>query len=140
MLQILMGHRSLYNLWTLANGATTIMFEGIPNYPDTSRWWQIVDKYKVNTLYSTYCNKTLMREGDNPVKKTSRKSLKLLGTVGEQLIPKHGCGILKLLKLRVDCRYMVETETGGMCSPQTDMIPQNQVLPQNHSMVSNLQL
>ena len=68
----------------LANGATTIMFEGVPNYPDNSRWWQIVDKYKVNTFYTApTAIRALMREGDSPVKKTSRKSLKLLGTVGE---------------------------------------------------------
>ena len=72
----------------LANGATTIMFEGIPNYPDSSRWWQIVDKYKVNTFYTApTAIRALMREGDKPVKKTSRKSLKLLGTVGEPINP-----------------------------------------------------
>ena len=72
----------------LANGATTIMFEGIPNYPDSSRWWQIVDKYKVNIFYTApTAIRALMREGDKPVKKTSRKSLKLLGTVGEPINP-----------------------------------------------------
>ena len=69
----------------LANGATTIMFEGVPNYPDNSRWWQIVDKYKVNTfILLQQLLELLMREGDGPVKKTSRKSLKLLGTVVSQ--------------------------------------------------------
>jgi acetyl-CoA synthetase len=64
------------------------MFEGIPNYPDTSRWWQIVDKYKVNIFYTApTAIRALMREGDKPVKKTSRKSLKLLGTVGEPINP-----------------------------------------------------
>ena len=54
----------------LANGATTIMFEGVPNYPDNSRWWQIVDKYKVNTFYTApTAIRALMREGDGPVKK-----------------------------------------------------------------------
>ena len=63
----------------LANGATTIMFEGVPNYPDSSRWWQIVDKYKVNTFYTApTAIRALMREGDGPVNKTSRKSLKVL--------------------------------------------------------------
>ena len=66
----------------LANGATTIMFEGIPNYPDSSRWWQIVDKYKVNTFYTApTAIRALMREGDKPVKKTSRKSLIAVGAV-----------------------------------------------------------
>ena len=72
----------------LSNGATTIMFEGIPTYPDSSRWWQIVDKYKVNTFYTApTAIRALMREGNKPVKKTSRKSLKLLGTVGEPINP-----------------------------------------------------
>ena len=72
----------------LANGATTIMFEGVPNYPDSSRWWQIVDKFKVNTFYTApTAIRALMREGNEPVNKTSRKSLKLLGTVGEPINP-----------------------------------------------------
>ena len=63
----------------LANGATTLMFEGVPTYPDTSRWWQIVDKYKVNIFYTApTAIRALMREGEGPVKKTSRKTLKLL--------------------------------------------------------------
>jgi acetyl-CoA synthetase len=63
----------------LANGATTVMFEGIPNYPDSSRWWQIVDKYKINIFYTApTALRALMKEGADPVKKTSRKSLKLL--------------------------------------------------------------
>ena len=70
----------------LSNGATTIMFEGIPNYPDSSRWWQIVDKFKVNTFYTApTAIRALMREGSGPVNKTSRKTLKLLGTVGEPI-------------------------------------------------------
>ena len=65
----------------LSNGATTIMFEGVPNYPDSSRWWQILRKFKVNTFYTApTAIRALMREGDEPVNKTSRKS-KLLGTV-----------------------------------------------------------
>ena len=64
------------------------MFEGIPTYPDSSRWWQIIDKYKVNIFYTApTAIRALMREGDKPVKKTSRKSLKLLGTVGEPINP-----------------------------------------------------
>ena len=72
----------------LANGATTVMFEGVPNYPDTSRFWSVVDKHKVNIFYTApTAIRALMREGDEPVKKTSRKSLRLLGTVGEPINP-----------------------------------------------------
>ena len=72
----------------LSNGATTLMFEGIPNYPDASRFWQVIDKHKVNIFYTApTAIRALMREGDAPVAKTSRKSLKLLGTVGEPINP-----------------------------------------------------
>jgi acetyl-CoA synthetase len=72
----------------LANGATTIMFEGIPTYPSASRFWEVVDKHQVNILYTApTAIRALMREGDGPVKKTSRKTLKLLGTVGEPINP-----------------------------------------------------
>ncbi|MGD9810201.1 MAG: acetate--CoA ligase [Sphingobium sp.] len=72
----------------LANGATTLMFEGVPNYPDFSRFWQIVDKYQVSTFYGApTAIRALMREGDEWVKKTSRKSLRLLGSVGEPINP-----------------------------------------------------
>jgi acetyl-CoA synthetase len=72
----------------LANGATTLMFEGVPNYPDTSRFWQVVDKHKVNIFYTApTAIRALMREGEDPVKKTSRKSLRLLGSVGEPINP-----------------------------------------------------
>jgi acetyl-CoA synthetase len=72
----------------LANGATTVMFEGVPNYPDTSRFWNVVDKHKVNIFYTApTAIRALMREGDQPVKKSSRKSLRLLGTVGEPINP-----------------------------------------------------
>src|SRR5690349_19678476 len=72
----------------LANGATTLMFEGVPNYPDNSRFWQVVDKHKVNIFYTApTAIRALMREGDEPVKKTSRKSLRLLGSVGEPINP-----------------------------------------------------
>jgi len=72
----------------LANGATTVMFEGLPNYPDASRFWQVIDKHKVNIFYTApTAIRALMREGDAPVAKTSRKSLKLLGTVGEPINP-----------------------------------------------------
>ncbi|MBS0639513.1 MAG: acetate--CoA ligase [Acetobacteraceae bacterium] len=72
----------------LANGATTLMFEGIPNYPDSSRFWQVVDKHQVNIFYTApTAIRSLMREGEGPVKKTSRKSLRLLGSVGEPINP-----------------------------------------------------
>ncbi len=72
----------------LANGATTLMYEGVPNYPDFSRFWQIVDKYQVNIFYGApTAIRALMREGDSWVKSTSRKSLRLLGSVGEPINP-----------------------------------------------------
>ncbi len=72
----------------LAIGATTLAFEGVPSYPDASRFWQVVDKHQVNVFYTApTAIRALMREGDEPVKKTSRKSLRLLGTVGEPINP-----------------------------------------------------
>ena len=72
----------------LANGATTLMFEGVPNYPDNSRFWQVVDKHKVNIFYTApTAIRALMRDGDAPVKSTSRSSLRLLGSVGEPINP-----------------------------------------------------
>jgi acetyl-CoA synthetase len=72
----------------LANGATQIMFEGVPNWPDSSRFWQVIDKYGVEIFYTApTALRALMREGDEPVTRTSRKSLKLLGTVGEPINP-----------------------------------------------------
>ncbi|MDZ4109067.1 MAG: acetate--CoA ligase [Brevundimonas sp.] len=72
----------------LANGATTLMFEGVPNYPDYSRFWKVVDKHKVEIFYTApTALRALMREGDGPVKATSRKSLRLLGSVGEPINP-----------------------------------------------------
>ncbi len=111
----------------LANGATTIMFEGVPNYPDSSRWWQIVDKYKVNTFYTApTAIRALMREGDDPVNKTSRKSLKLLGTVGEPINPEAWMWYYKTVGNSkcpiVDTWW--QTETGGiLIAPQTGAIP-----------------
>ena len=110
----------------LSNGATTIMFEGIPTYPDSSRWWQIVDKYKVNIFYTApTAIRALMREGDKPVKKTSRKSLKLLGTVGEPINPEAWEWYYKTVGDSncpiVDTWW--QTETGGiLISPQTGAI------------------
>ena len=72
----------------LANGATTVMFEGVPNYPSTSRFWQIVDKYQVEIFYTApTAIRALMREGEEPVRRTSRKSLRILGSVGEPINP-----------------------------------------------------
>ncbi|MDH3689008.1 MAG: acetate--CoA ligase [Gammaproteobacteria bacterium] len=72
----------------LANGATTVMFEGVPTYPDASRFWQVVDKHQVNIFYTApTAIRALMGQGDDLVKKTSRKSIKLLGTVGEPINP-----------------------------------------------------
>ncbi len=106
----------------LSNGATTIMFEGVPTYPDSSRWWQIVDKYKVNIFYTApTAIRALMSEGENPVRKTSRKSLKLLGTVGEPINPEAWKWYYEIVGESkcpiVDTWW--QTETGGiLISPQ----------------------
>ncbi|MBD7987284.1 acetate--CoA ligase [Luteimonas sp. Sa2BVA3] len=72
----------------LANGATSLMFEGVPSYPDASRFWQVVDKHQVSIFYTApTAIRALMREGEEPVRKTSRKSLRLLGSVGEPINP-----------------------------------------------------
>ena len=110
----------------LANGATTLMFEGVPNYPNSSRFWEVIDKHKVNIFYTApTAIRALMREGDGPVLKTSRRSLKLLGSVGEPINPEawkwyyeipggSRCPI-------VDTWW--QTETGGiLISPQTGAI------------------
>ncbi len=101
----------------LANGATTLMFEGIPNYPSMSRFWEVIDKHKVNTFYTApTAIRSLMGAGEEPVKKTSRASLRLLGSVGEPINPEawewyhrvvgdHRCPI-------VDTWW--QTETGGI--------------------------
>ena len=110
----------------LSNGATTIMFEGIPTYPNTSRWWEIVDKYKVNIFYTApTAIRALMKEGDKPVKKTSRKTLKLLGTVGEPINPEAWQWYYKTVG---DSKCPIvdtwwQTETGGiLISPQSGAI------------------
>ena len=110
----------------LANAATTIMFEVTPNYPDNSRWWQIIDKYKVNTFYTApTAIRALMREGDAPVQSTSRKSLKLLGTVGEPINPEAWMWYYKVVG---DSRCPIvdtwwQTETGGiLIGPQPGAI------------------
>jgi len=110
----------------LSNAATTVMFEGIPTYPDYSRWWQIIDKYKVNIFYTApTAIRALMKEGDEPVKKTSRKSLKLLGTVGEPINPEAWMWYYNVVG---DSKCPIvdtwwQTETGGiLISPQPGAI------------------
>ena len=110
----------------LANGATTVMFEGTPNYPNSSRWWEIIDKHKVNIFYTApTAIRSLMKEGDDPVKKTSRKSLKLLGTVGEPINPEAWMWYYNVVGGSrcpiVDTWW--QTETGGiLISPQPGAI------------------
>ena len=102
----------------LANGATTVMYEGLPNWPDASRIWQVVDKHNVNILYTApTALRALMQQGNDPVTKTSRKSLRLLGSVGEPINPEAwewyyhivGEGRCPI----VDTWW--QTETGGIC-------------------------
>jgi len=120
----------------LANGATTLMFEGLPNWPDASRIWQVVDRHKVHTIFTApTALRALMKEGDDLVKKTSRKSLKLLGTVGEPINPEAwrwyhevvGEGRCPI----IDTWW--QTETGGaMISPMpgaTDLKPGSATKP-----------
>ena len=101
----------------LANGAITTMFEGLPNWPDASRIWQIIDKHAINILYTApTAIRALMREGEGPVKKTSRKSLRLLGSVGEPINPEAW---LWYYKVAGDKRCPIvdtwwQTETGGI--------------------------
>ena len=120
----------------LANAATTLMFEGVPNHPDNSRFWRVVDKHRVEIFYTApTALRALMRDGDAPVKATSRASLRLLGTVGEPINPEAwrwyhevvGDGRLPI----VDTWW--QTETGGiMISPlpgATDLKPGSATLP-----------
>ena len=114
----------------LANGATTLMFEGVPNYPDASRIWQVCDKHQVNICYTApTAIRALMREGNEPVLKTSRKSLRVLGTVGEPINPEAWVWYYHVVGQErcpiVDTWW--QTETGGiMLSPLpavTDLKP-----------------
>ena len=101
----------------LANGAITMMFEGVPNYPSPSRFWEVCDKHKVNICYTApTAIRALMREGNDPVKSTSRKSLKLLGTVGEPINPEAWDWYYNVVG---DARCPIvdtwwQTETGGI--------------------------
>ncbi|MGE8437546.1 MAG: acetate--CoA ligase [Pseudomonas palmensis] len=105
----------------LANGATTLMFEGVPNYPDASRFWQVVDKHQVNIFYTApTALRALMREGSAPLDGTSRKSLRLLGSVGEPINPEAWEWYFEKVGEKrcpiVDTWW--QTETGGiMLSP-----------------------
>jgi acetyl-CoA synthetase len=101
----------------LANGATTLIFEGVPNYPDFSRFWQVCDKHDVNIFYTApTAIRALMREGNGPVEVTSRKSLRLLGSVGEPINPEAWMWYYDVVGERrcpiVDTWW--QTETGGI--------------------------
>jgi acetyl-CoA synthetase len=101
----------------LANGATTLMFEGVPNYPDVSRFWRVVDKHKVNIFYTApTAIRALMRDGEGPVKACSRASLRVLGSVGEPINPEAWLWYYRVVG---DERCPVvdtwwQTETGGI--------------------------
>jgi acetyl-CoA synthetase len=112
----------------LANGATTLMFEGVPNYPDSSRFWQVIDKHQVNIFYTApTAIRALMRDGDEPVKKTSRTSLRVLGSVGEPINPEAWNWYYRVVGDErcpiVDTWW--QTETGGiLISPLIGAIAQ----------------
>jgi acetyl-CoA synthetase len=120
----------------LANGATTLMFEGVPNYPTTSRFWEVIDRHKVNIFYTApTAIRALMREGEAPVKKTSRASLRLLGSVGEPINPEAWLWYHRTVG---DGRCPIvdtwwQTETGGiLISPlpgATDLKPGSATKP-----------
>ena len=101
----------------LANGATTLMFEGVPNYPNSSRFWDVCDKHNVSIFYTApTALRALMREGEGPVKATSRKSLRLLGSVGEPINPEAWLWYYNVVG---DGRCPIvdtwwQTETGGI--------------------------
>ncbi|MCS6892792.1 MAG: acetate--CoA ligase [Rhodovarius sp.] len=111
----------------LANGATTLMFEGVPNYPDVGRFWQVVDKHQVNIFYTApTAIRALMREGEGPVKKWRRSSLRLLGSVGEPINPEAWLWYYRVVG---DERCPVvdtwwQTETGGiLIAPLPGAVP-----------------
>ena len=120
----------------LANGATTVMFEGVPSYPDISRFWRVCDKHNVGIFYTApTAIRALMREGDGPVKKTSRASLRVLGTVGEPINPEAWMWYYEVVG---DGRCPIvdtwwQTETGGvLITPLpgvTDLKPGSATLP-----------
>jgi acetyl-CoA synthetase len=101
----------------LANGATTLMFEGTPTYPDASRFWQVIDKHRVSIFYTApTAIRALLREGDEPVRRTSRRSLRLLGSVGEPINPEAWLWYYNVVGRRrcpiVDTWW--QTETGSI--------------------------
>jgi acetyl-CoA synthetase len=101
----------------LANGATSLMFEGVPNYPDVSRFWRVVDKHKVNIFYTApTAIRALMRDGEGPVKAASRASLRILGSVGEPINPEAWLWYYRVVGDErcpiVDTWW--QTETGGI--------------------------
>jgi acetyl-CoA synthetase len=120
----------------LANGATTLMFEGVPNYPSPSRFWEVIDKHKVNIFYTApTAIRALMRDGDAPVTRTSRASLRLLGSVGEPINPEAWLWYHRVVG---DGRCPIvdtwwQTETGGiLISPlpgATDLKPGSATKP-----------
>jgi acetyl-CoA synthetase len=120
----------------LANGATTLMFEGVPNHPSSSRFWEVIDKHQVNVFYTApTAIRALMRDGDAPVKKTSRASLRLLGSVGEPINPEAWLWYHRVVG---DSRCPIvdtwwQTETGGaLISPlpgATDLKPGSATKP-----------
>ncbi|XP_062897365.1 acetyl-coenzyme A synthetase, cytoplasmic isoform X2 [Mobula hypostoma] len=121
------GH-SYVTYGPLANGATSVMFEGIPTYPDSSRFWEVIDKYKVTTFYTApTAIRLLMKFGDGPVKRFSRQSLKILGTVGEPINPEAWHWYYTVIG-NGRCPIMDtfwQTETGGhMITPLPAAIPQ----------------
>ena len=101
----------------LANGATTLMFEGVPNWPDSSRFWQICDQHQVNIFYTApTAIRALMRDGEEPVRKTSRSSLRILGSVGEPINPEAWLWYHRVVG-EERCRVVDtwwQTETGGI--------------------------
>jgi len=120
----------------LANGATTVMFEGVPNWPTTSRFWEVIDRHQVEIFYTApTALRALMREGDEPVKRTSRKSLRLLGSVGEPINPEAWLWYWRVVGEErcpiVDTWW--QTETGGiLVSPlpgATDLKPGSATRP-----------
>jgi acetyl-CoA synthetase len=127
----------------LANGATTLMFEGVPNYPTVSRFWQVIDKHKVNTFYTApTAIRSLMQAGEGPVKASSRASLRLLGSVGEPINPEAWEWYYRVVG---DSRCPIvdtwwQTETGGIlitplpgataCKPGSATRPFFGVVPQ----------
>ncbi|WP_431271407.1 acetate--CoA ligase [Dankookia sp. P2] len=117
----------------LANGATTLMFEGVPNYPSVSRFWDVVDKHQVNIFYTApTAIRALMRDGEEPVKQASRKSLRVLGSVGEPINPEAWLWYYRVVGEErcpiVDTWW--QTETGGiLISPLPGAVAQSQARP-----------